>query len=106
MHEQESAFLDVKNRLDADEALQHRAKLGLCRPWTGRVLDILDRMEGVVAEARETKDGTHTFVQITIGNETYILDGVGHKGMEPYYGVAVDAPSTLQDNEVDMITIY
>jgi hypothetical protein len=104
--EHEQSFLHLKNLLEADEILKQQNKPGWCRFWTNRALNILDKLEGVNAEARETKDGNHTFVQVTIGDETYILDGVGYKRSGPYFGPDTNAPQHLKDNEVDMITSY
>ena len=97
------------HELSEDLVLEKRVKPGLCRIWTNRVLDLIDQLneEGVVAEAREVQlePGLyHTFVRINFGQESYLWDGVGAGGYEPYFGPEDQAPEHLRNSNLDWIS--
>ena len=93
-----------------DIVLKQRSKLGSCRIWTGRVLDLAEGLDtdeqGLTAEAREVQIEPglrHTFVKITFGEKSYLWDGVGVGRHGPYFGLEDQAPEHLKNSHLDMI---
>lgn len=94
-----------------DPVLKSREKLGLCRIWTDRVLDLAKELklgeQGLIAEAREAQIEPglfHTFIQLRIGDESYLWDGVGTAKYAPYFGSEDQAPVHLRNHTLDMIS--
>ena len=93
-----------------DFVLKQRNKLGLCRIWTGRVLDLVKGLDinelELTAEAREVQVEPglhHTFVRITLGEKSYLWDGIGTGKYGPYFGLEDQAPEHLKNSHLDMI---
>lgn len=96
--------------LSEDPVLKSRCKLCLCRIWTDRVLDLVRgpkyREHELTAAAREVQIEAglfHTFVQLTIGNQKYLWDGVGTVRYKPYFGLEKEAPEYLRNSYPDII---
>ncbi len=98
-----------------DSVLESEAKgvavPGLCRVWTGLVLDEIERwgeVNGIciIAEAREVamKSGLdHTFVRWWLAgdSERTLMDGTGIEGFPPYFGPESEAPAHLRNSRID-----
>ena len=95
-----------------DPVLKSRSKLGLCRIWTGRVLELVKALrfekQELIVEAREVKlepELYHTFIQLKVGEKSYLWDGVGTAKYAPYFGPEDEAPEHLKNHSLDMISV-
>ena len=102
----------IAEYLSKDPILEKRNKLGLCRMWTDRALNLVEGLrveeQELVAEAREVQveQGLfHTFVRIKVGEKSYLWDGVGTSKHDPYFGPEDQAPEYLKNSNLDMISV-
>ena len=99
----------LRHDFSEDPILEKRTKPGNCRAWAGRVLNLVDQLneQGLSAEAREVELEPylfHTFVRLNFGQESYLWDGVGAGGYEPYFGPEDQAPEHLRYSNLDWIS--
>lgn len=98
----------LAQHIQADQMCIPHAKIGHCRQWSRFVLDSLQNIDNISAEAREVEISpglTHTFIKLTIHDHhrAYFADGVGTTKYPPYFGYEDEAPDHLQNSKPDMM---
>ena len=114
MSEMDNQYQSLLDESSADSILKKMSVPGLCRKWSGRFAVIIKDLAkeqnlDLEVECREvdvTYGLSHTFVRIRInGEKSYLCDGVGVGGHEPYFGSENEAPSHLRDSRIDYIEL-
>lgn len=99
----------LRHDFSKDITLEKGTKVGNCRVWTDRVLDLVDQLneQGLIAEAREVQlepGFYHTFVRLSFGEESFLWDGIGAGGYGSYFGPEDQAPDHLRNSDLDWIS--
>lgn len=100
--------------VEKNESIRKTCKIGLCRVWSSRVMDLLHSVAeyygiNLTVEAKEVdieSNLSHTFLEILYRGNVYYWDGIGIGNHGAYFGLAEEAPSYLLHSRTDMINFY
>lgn len=104
-------YQSIVDVIKGDKDIDQVTKIGLCRIWTKKVINLIKRnFPDIQIEAREIdlEPGLqHTFLRVEKpGQKAYFLDGVGTTKYPPFIGFEDEAPKHLKNSHSDMINSY
>lgn len=100
-------FDQIKDSLTTDPLIRRYAVPGACRVWSDLAIRFVrenfnDRNVGVEAREVVILDSlSHSFVQVEIDGEQFILDGSGVSSEPPYFGSRESSPPHFRNDYPD-----
>jgi len=105
--ERKTRQLSVIDLLKNSDETSSVARLGFCRTWTKKAIELVKKIPNLDWSARRIvtpDDQEHTFLRLrTQDGETILCDGMGVNKSGPYFGPEDEAPKILLNSSEDPI---